>query len=330
MKSEVFLGLNNIITNSKPLASLLVSVQTPDIKPSGTHGPGVHRGLLYHIVGQVAGSILTATVLYAVANKIEVFFPIYIERWNGPMALRVFRLLLHVEDSVVLVHHDDSCALQLLYTRLFVAHDATGLLRLGKIDKFLEGEEEDVVGGDDEKILSPALPNREGAVSMVTLFQTVYGIQQIADGTQAGVVGLRAIIDDGDGLGIMLFLGPIFEDGGKLVVSDDNMLVNVGDSVDVIQHPSQDGAVAYLQQWLGKVFGQFTQSGGVTGGDNYIFHINLAPLSVLQKWISKVSVYSGNMRRYSLVMYSRMLSRLLGSMSAMQAPLNPAPLKRPP
>ena len=129
----------------------------------------------------------------------------------------------------------------------------------------------------------------------------------------------------------MLLFCPFFEDGSELVVGDNDVFVNVGNAVDVVQHAAEDGVVTNLQQGLGEVLGQLSQAGGITGGDNYGFHLvlrhgfhgltrtytlsslrfvrakiifvytNLAPLSVLQKWIWKVSVYSGNMRRYSSV-----------------------------
>ena len=97
--------------------------------------------------------------------------------------------------------------------------------------------------------------------------------EEIADGTQAGVVALGAIVDDGQGFGIVLLAGPLFEDGGKLMVSHNDVFIDVGDGIDVVQHAAEDGVVTNLQQGFGKILGQLTQAGGVTGGDDDGFHI---------------------------------------------------------
>ena len=156
-----------------------------------------------------------------------------------------------------------------------MAHDTARAFLLGKVDELPETEEEEVVGGKNEKSLSPTLPHREGAAFPVTLFKTVYGMQQIADGSQAGVVGFGAIIDDGDGLGIVLLLGPLLKDGGELMVSDDDMLVDIGDGVDIIEHTAKNGVITYLEQWFGEVLGELAQAGGVTGGNDDGFHERL-------------------------------------------------------
>ena len=142
-----------ILWLSEPLASLFVSIQAADVEPSGTHGPSMHGGFFYHVVGEVAGCIFATSIFYAVTNEVEVFFPIYIKRWNGPMALRLLGLLFHIEDAVMLVHDDDTGALEFLNARLLVAHDTTGTFLLGKIDKLLEGEEEQVVGCNNQHII---------------------------------------------------------------------------------------------------------------------------------------------------------------------------------
>ena len=71
----------------------------------------------------------------------------------------------------------------------------------------------------------------------------------------------------------MLLLGPLFEDGGKLVVRNDDVFIHVGDGIDVVQHTAEDGVVTNLQQRFGKILGQLTQAGGITGGDYYGFHL---------------------------------------------------------
>jgi len=261
---------------SELLAGFVVGIETADVETTGGHGPGMHGGLLYHIMGQIARGIFATPVLDTMAHEVEVFLPIYIKRWNGPVALGLLGLLFHIEDTVILVHYDDTGALELLYRRLLVTHDATGSLLLGKIDKFLKREEEEVVGGKDKEVMpNRTLPNPpcEGGSLNTLLVYMFDGQQQVADGTEAGVVGLGSIINDSQGLGIVLFLGPCFEDGGKLMVRNNDMFVHLGDGIDVVQHTAENGVVTNLQQWFGKILGQLTQSGGVTGGDDYGFHI---------------------------------------------------------
>ena len=98
--------------------------------------------------------------------------------------------------------------------------------------------------------------------------------KEIADGTQAGVVGLSSIVDDSQGFGIVLFAGPLFKDGGELVVSHYDVFIDVGDGIDVVQHAAEDGVVTNLQQGFRKILGQLTQAGGVTGSDDDGFHVS--------------------------------------------------------
>ena len=97
--------------------------------------------------------------------------------------------------------------------------------------------------------------------------------KEVADGTEAGVVGLGSIVDDGEGFCIVLFAGPLSEDGGELVVGNDDVFIHVGDGIDVVQHAAKDGVVTNLQQRFGEILGQLTQSGGVTGSDDDGFHL---------------------------------------------------------
>ena len=78
------------------------------------------------------------------------------------MTLWFLGLLFHVQHLIIIIEHHYSCALQLFYRWLLVAHDARGLLLVGVIDKLLETEVEDVVGGDDEEIWSPLLSSPLG------------------------------------------------------------------------------------------------------------------------------------------------------------------------
>ena len=217
--------------------------------------------MLHHIVGKIAGSVLAATVLHGMADKVEVVLLIYIERWNSPMALGVFGLLFHIKHLVVLVQYDNTCALQFIDGWLVVADDARRAFCLGKIHKVTEREEQQVVGCYDKEV--------------IVYLQFVHGKEEIADSTESGVVGLRAIIDDGDGFCIGLLVFPLVEDVGKLVVGDDDVLIDVGNGIDVIKHTSQDSVVAYLQQRLGKVLCQFAKASGVTCCYYYILHYGL-------------------------------------------------------
>ena len=144
------------------------------------------------------------------------------------------------------------------------------MLLPGKVDELLESEEQQVVGGYHQHV--------------VVYVAALHGQQQVADGAQAGVVGLCAVVDDGDGLLVVLLLLPCLEDGGELVVSDDDVLVDVADGVDVVEHAPQDGVVAYLQQGLGMVAGQLTQSGGIACGNDDVLHILfLSPLQIVPR-----------------------------------------------
>ena len=108
---------------------------------------------------------------------------------------------------------------------------------------------------------------------MAMAVDVINGKKEITDGTQAGVVSLGTIVDDGQGLGIVLLAGPLFEDGGELMICDDDVFIDVGDGIDVVQHTAEDGVVTNLQQGFGEILGQLTQAGGVTGGDDDGFHV---------------------------------------------------------
>lgn len=61
------------------------------------------------------------------------------------MALRLLWFLLHIEHLINLIEHHNSCALEFLYRRLIVAHDARTVLFLGELHELREREEEEVV-----------------------------------------------------------------------------------------------------------------------------------------------------------------------------------------
>ena len=71
----------------------------------------------------------------------------------------------------------------------------------------------------------------------------------------------------------MLFGGPFLENGGELMVGNDDVFGDIGNPVDIIEHAAQDGALSNLEQRFGEVFGEFSQTGGVACGKNDCFHI---------------------------------------------------------
>jgi len=129
----------------------VISVEGADVKTSSGHGPGMHRGVLDHVVGEVARGILATAVLDGMADEVEVVLLIYIKRWNGPVGLGMLGLFFHSQNLPVVIDLDDTRALELLDGGLLVAHDAARAFLLGEVYELLEGEEEEVVGGDDEK-----------------------------------------------------------------------------------------------------------------------------------------------------------------------------------
>lgn len=108
----------------------------------------MHRGVLDHIVGEVAWSILSAAVLYAVTYEVEIFLQIDIERRYCPLALGDKGLLFHIEHTIVTIHHDNARALQLLHRGLVMTHDAAGALLLGKVNELLEAKKQEIVSGN--------------------------------------------------------------------------------------------------------------------------------------------------------------------------------------
>ena len=56
------------------------------------------------------------------------------------------------------------------------------------------------------------------------------------------------------------------------MVGDDDVLINLGDGVDIIEHATENGVFSYLEQGLGKVLGELTQTGGVACCYYDIFH----------------------------------------------------------
>ena len=192
--------------------------------------PGMNRRMIDHIMGQVAGCILAATVLDSITNQVKVVLHVDIERRNSPMGFGLSGLLLHIEDLVVGIEDDDAGALEFGDIGLLMTHDATGLLGLGEIDKLLETEEEDVVGSN----------NQQGRIALIATVEIIDGEQQVADSTETSFVGFGTVVEDGDGLSVASILLPGLEVMGELMVGDDDVLVDVGNTVDIDEHTIED------------------------------------------------------------------------------------------
>ena len=115
-------------------------------------------------------------------------------------------------------------------------------------------------------------PHHEHVVLDTSLLN---GELQVAHGPESGLVGGGAIIDHGDGFGIMLLARPVFEDLSETVVGHDDMFINLRDGINVIQHTSKDGRLTDLEQWLGEVLCQLSKSCGIASSNNDIFHKTL-------------------------------------------------------
>ena len=75
------------------------------------------------IMSQVARSIKAAAVLYGATDERQVDLVINIERWNSLVAHGNLGLLLHQHDTQVVIHHDNTRTLQLVYLFLIIAHN---------------------------------------------------------------------------------------------------------------------------------------------------------------------------------------------------------------
>ena len=78
------------------------------IKASSTHGPSMHRGMLYHIVSEIPWSILTTAILHRVTYQVEVFLQIYIEWWHSPVTLWHLWFFFHAQHLVIGIQFHDS------------------------------------------------------------------------------------------------------------------------------------------------------------------------------------------------------------------------------
>ncbi len=241
----------NLSRYPKPPPRLLIRIQTPDVEPRAGHGPGMDGGAIYEVVGEVARGVGAAAVGEGGEDEREVFFAVDVEGRDGPVGDGDLRLFLHLEDAHLGVDFDDAGALEFVDFRFVVAHNHGSAFAVEFFDEAPEAEVEEVVGGKDEEVVVDAVG--------------FDGEDQVADGAEAGGVGGGAVVEDADGEG-MTGRGPGLKDGGEFTVGDDDVAVDAGDGVDVVQEPAQDGALPYLKQRLGEVFRQRIEAGGVARG----------------------------------------------------------------
>ena len=182
--------------------------------------------MIDHVMCQVARCILATTILDSMTNQVKVVLKVDIERWNSPTRFGHSGLFLHIEDLVVGIEDYDAGALEFGNIGLLMTHDAASLLGLGKIDKLLETEKEDVVGSYD----------KHGGITLVATVEIIDGQQQVADSTETGFVSFGTIVEDSDRLGVASILLPSLEVMGELMVGDDDVLVDVGNLVDIDEH----------------------------------------------------------------------------------------------
>ena len=218
----------------------------------------MHRGMLHHVVSQIAGSILATAILYGMAHEIEVLLQIDIERRHSPMALRHLRFFFHPQHSVLGIKLHHTCTLQFLDRRLFMTHDTTRLFLLRKVHELLEREEQQVIRSHHQHI--------------IVYLQFLHCKQQVANSPQSGLVRLCPVIHDcdfftlGPGPGIKFLISgpgprvkfcPVFEDRGELMIGNNDMLIDIRDGIDIIKHSPENRILAYLQQRFGEILREF-------------------------------------------------------------------------
>ena len=81
----------------------------------------------------------------------------------------------------------------------------------------------------------------------MALLDVVDGKKEVTDGAEAGFIGLCAIVNDGDGFGVCLFACPFFKDGGKLMIGDDDVFVNIWNTINVVEHTTENGTLSNFQ-----------------------------------------------------------------------------------
>ena len=141
-----------------------------------------------------------------------------------------------------------------------MTHDTTRPLLSSKVHKRLEREEQQVIRCHDQHIIID--------------LELLHGEQQVAHSPQPRLIRLRPIIHDGDRLRVVLLRSPRLKNPRKLMVRNDDMLINLRNPVDIIQHPPEDGIVPDLQQRLREVLRQLPQPRRIPRCNHNILHTN--------------------------------------------------------
>ena len=123
------------------------------------------------------------------------------------------------------------------------------------------------------------------------------------------------------------YYGP--EDRGKLMIAHDDIFIHAAGPFHIVDQPVQDGLARHLKQGLGEILRQWIQAGGIARGQDDALH-RQTPSALSQIYTPYFPVRCGKLFKYSSLTRRLMLSSKAGSISAMQQPLKPAPLKRPP
>ena len=249
---------------SEDLLDGMVAVKVADVVAGTGHLEGVDGGLRAEPGDETAGGIDAAAGLDADTDEAGIGAGVVVEGGDAPVALRLGGLLFHREDEVV-VHLGNTALAESLLGLLVVAHDAGGGFPAGVAHEVDQTEREQIVAGNDQEV-----------VVELTL---VDGKLDVAHGTETGLVGRGAVVEHGDQLRTLG--GPLLEDGCKLMVGDDDVLVNELALFDIVDEPIEDGLPAYLQQGLGEVLGKGIEAGGIASREDEAFHI-LTPSALSQ------------------------------------------------
>lgn len=250
---------------SEDLLDGMVAVEVADVVAGTGHLEGMDGGLRAEPGDEAAGGIDAATGLDADTDEAGIGAGVVVEGGYAPVALGLGGLLFHREDEVVVVHLGNTALAEALLGLLVVAHDAGGGFPAGVAHEVDQTERQQVVAGNDQEV-----------VVELTL---VDGKLDVAHRTETGLVGRGAVVEHGDGLRTLG--GPLLEDGCKLMVGDDDVLVNELALVDIVDEPIEDGLPAYLQQGLGEVLGKGIEAGGIASREDEAFHI-LTPSALSQ------------------------------------------------
>lgn len=220
----------------------------------------MNDGTVHEVMGQVAGRIEAAAALDAMTDQVQIPAPVEIERRHGPVAHGDFRLLLHLQDPEIRIDFDHPGALELVNFRLVVAHDHGRALLAEGLDESAEGEVQDVVGGNDQQVF----------VQLIRL----QGQQQVPHRSETRLVGEGPVAEHPHRRTGPAVCGPRLKHRCELPVGHDDVLRDLRDGVQVVEHPPEDGAPADFQQGLREILRQRIQPGGIAGRQDDGFHLN--------------------------------------------------------